>query len=375
VPLIKGKSKPAFEHNFKAEMKAGKPKDQSLAIAYDVKRRSNKKMAEGGEVTAKTESRPMPNKRYNDSRDLFQNDHAKASHEDSWTDTPTERQATASPKPKLQPIRPKIASSGVFKTRHLDAHGNPLDKDELHLEQRDPPASDKQQPPEYDNEKGPNRQGPSVSALKMKKMAEGGPVPHERRLEEYGPASEEDEVEHPAGLESDNDEMAPPESEYMAQHFEDGGEVSSGTTDIHDESNSKKMRGMSKGAESGGPSLSDALDNVKSELFGKAFGGKIGDEEDEEHHASIASAIMARRQKMAEGGQVDIEENAEEQPNEYYHENEDEVLKENYDEGMHSYHSETDDEDGRILPDEDEHENSMISAIRRKMAAKSPISR
>jgi hypothetical protein len=48
VPLMKRKSKKAFEHNIKAEMAAGKPQNQSLAIAYSVKRRAKK--ASGGTV-------------------------------------------------------------------------------------------------------------------------------------------------------------------------------------------------------------------------------------------------------------------------------------------------------------------------------------
>jgi hypothetical protein len=50
MPLIKSKSKPAFGKNVKAEMDAGKPQKQALAIAYSVKRRSPKKMAKGGKV-------------------------------------------------------------------------------------------------------------------------------------------------------------------------------------------------------------------------------------------------------------------------------------------------------------------------------------
>jgi hypothetical protein len=34
VPLIKSKSKKAFQSNIKAETNAGKPLDQALAIAY-----------------------------------------------------------------------------------------------------------------------------------------------------------------------------------------------------------------------------------------------------------------------------------------------------------------------------------------------------
>lgn len=48
MPLSKGKSNKSFVHNIKAELHAGKPRDQALAIAYSVKRRSHK--ANGGLV-------------------------------------------------------------------------------------------------------------------------------------------------------------------------------------------------------------------------------------------------------------------------------------------------------------------------------------
>jgi hypothetical protein len=38
MPLIKSKSKEAFGKNVKAEIKAGKPQKQAVAIAYAVKR-------------------------------------------------------------------------------------------------------------------------------------------------------------------------------------------------------------------------------------------------------------------------------------------------------------------------------------------------
>ena len=46
MPLMHGKSEKAFSHNVRAEMDAGKPQKQSLAIAYAMKRKG-KKMAEG----------------------------------------------------------------------------------------------------------------------------------------------------------------------------------------------------------------------------------------------------------------------------------------------------------------------------------------
>lgn len=57
MPLIKGKSKHAFEENIKSEIGAGKPKDQALAIAYSIKRKAaQKKMADGGPVLSGAES-------------------------------------------------------------------------------------------------------------------------------------------------------------------------------------------------------------------------------------------------------------------------------------------------------------------------------
>jgi len=49
MPLIKSKSKEAFSKNIKAEIKAGKPQKQAVAIAYAVKR--SVKKSDGGDVT------------------------------------------------------------------------------------------------------------------------------------------------------------------------------------------------------------------------------------------------------------------------------------------------------------------------------------
>lgn len=43
MPLIKSGSKKAFQKNVGKEIAAGKPKDQAVAIAYSVKRQSEKK--------------------------------------------------------------------------------------------------------------------------------------------------------------------------------------------------------------------------------------------------------------------------------------------------------------------------------------------
>ena len=42
MPLVKSASKEAFRKNIKAEVKAGKPPKQAVAIAYSVKRAAAK---------------------------------------------------------------------------------------------------------------------------------------------------------------------------------------------------------------------------------------------------------------------------------------------------------------------------------------------
>jgi hypothetical protein len=48
MPLVKSTSKEAFRKNVKAEVKAGKPLKQSVAIAYATKRAAAKKGKSSG---------------------------------------------------------------------------------------------------------------------------------------------------------------------------------------------------------------------------------------------------------------------------------------------------------------------------------------
>ena len=47
MPLVKSTSKAAFRKNIKAEVAAGKPVKQAVAIAYSTKRAAGKKMSKG----------------------------------------------------------------------------------------------------------------------------------------------------------------------------------------------------------------------------------------------------------------------------------------------------------------------------------------
>jgi hypothetical protein len=79
---------------------------------------------------------------------------------------------------------------------------------------------------------------------------------------------------------------------------------------------------------------------------------------------SVAKAIM--RKRMAEGGRVDIEENAEEMPNFYDELDEDSVGHTFVQDSIEDQPRDSN-EHGDSLMDEDEHDGRMISMIRQRM--------
>lgn len=112
-----------------------------------------------------------------------------------------------------------------------------------------------------------------------------------------------------------------------------------------------------------------------------AEGGEISDDMDQpsdeetmEHAASIAAGIMAKRahkQFMAVGGMVDIDENAEEQPNDMTSLNK-AALKENYDSDMDDVSQpEESNEHADEREEASENKHDRVSAIMKKR--KSPI--
>ena len=122
------------------------------------------------------------------------------------------------------------------------------------------------------------------------------------------------------------------------------------------------------------------LDPDKTKVFQKGFegyaeGGMVHDEEEIEHAASIAGAIMAKRRSakmMAEGGMVDIESNGMEEADPMDDMNE-ASLKENYDEELSDMDQPMDSNEHSEAIDEDKHD--MVSAIRAKMKMRSPITK
>lgn len=471
MPLIKSKSKKAFESNLKREMHEGKPLPQSLAIAYSVKRKAKKaaggsvesgskdmnmaeggrigpkhklvksqmndslsrpdyeeaitpgarekkpqykgighmpnyveqrekalkelgdrdnkpvqdgriKKAEGGAISAKTEKRPMPNDLHDDKLMESHNEAKKALLNSGWTDRPTERQAQANNGRMVKPIKqPRMVPSDAFSTRLRD--------EEADLEMSAKPGPYGEQPSRHDDEEGPDRQGPdNVDKAKPhsgpKAYAKGGKI----EKSDYNKPMHE-AIKHPNAL--SHDEMDLEDSESPS---EDEG---SANAHMRDEEGQNRQGPMHKKMP---PHYlasrmyhdDEANEDHDEEMNAASFaeGGHIGESQDnyadDGEHDSIAAACMARRDRlhaeidsgahdldeaamMAEGGEVDLSINHDEEPN-----NEDQMSfqalkKENYNSSNLDVEQP---EDSNLMGDseEDESENKhdRISAIRSRMA-------
>ena len=94
MPLEKGKSKEAFQHNIKAEIGAGKPVKQAVAIAYSQKRHSDIQATpkykstlqsyglsslknENGAVTSPQQARQIAAQKSGQSENMSYNDHVR----------------------------------------------------------------------------------------------------------------------------------------------------------------------------------------------------------------------------------------------------------------------------------------------------------
>jgi hypothetical protein len=235
------------------------------------------------------------------------------------------------------------------------------------------------------NEEGPDRQGPAVSDIERqhssgrKPYAEGGRVDSiakglqnltDEGLERYRKTNEETmnkQGVHPSMKKraAMYHEAALKAQEMRKPKMAEGGHVQFNEAEDSDDYESEHRNSA-----------------VSRTIYSNEMMDQPTEEHEEEMHDSLAAAIMAKRRKMmsgsgspdedravhmADGGMVDIESNAKEHPNRYYHQNEDVVLKENYDEDMHDVTQPMDSNEHSDDIDEDVHD--MISRIRAKMRA------
>lgn len=447
MPLMKKKSQKAFEHNLKAEMHAGKPQPQALAIAYSVKRRAKKASggkvqsgspdmnmaeggrisyegtagnpqprpdkgfgaiitrAEGGEVSAANERRPMPDNRYDDSKMISKNSGKKSPKSDNWLDQPTVAQAQSNNGRKVLPIaRPKMVPSNSFSTKLYNKEGM--------LEESAKPGPYGEQPEADMNEQGPKRQGPKVRDMedehstKAKPYAKGGEI--EQSDKKHPLSKYEDDLLDIPPSEDEGSSMAHSENEMDADGHGDD------VPDMEDEHST----GRKPYAKGGDIQYEEAMDNedhdtemnpAHDEHSADDSEMQPEDEEREEHHNSIAAAIMARKDRKAlqmsdsdmdemirlyEGGEImerrgkiksrdsiysddsdqaDLSRNADEDANEEDQLSFNALEKENYSEseGLRQLDSPMDSAqhgDDEERDSEDKHD--MISKIRSKMKKK-----
>lgn len=347
MPLIQSKSKKAFSKNIEAEMSAGKPQKQSLAIAYNIKRKNSKKMAKGGEVEASTEKRPMPDDLYSDAASAKRTNSNKALKDADWTGRPTVEQAQRPSKtPLSQPKGRSLLGS---------------DEEDDFIDSISPDDNYAEQPKSSYDEKGAKRQGPKVSDMASQHnngraaYAKGG------RVKDTG-----------AGLLERDDEADLMESAYPSSPSDQPKASYDESDDYGQEPNMADEEHPHTGE-----TEPDMLRRHAMELAHFAQGGDTNPKLQESHmepheEGSIAREIMGKRKAMSAGGEVDLEGNSEEDLN-----NEDDMsfdagLKEQYDlrqlkkQPMNSNQK----GDSREEDAENEHDESDVKQIRSKMKKK-----
>lgn len=306
-------------------------KDKSeLAIAYSVKRKPKKKMAEGGKVkneSAKSEARPMPEHTDDDAKMVGRNSGNKAPKNDRVSDDPTVKQAQKrSPTPLSQP---KMVGSDAFSVRNRDQH-----EENANQMAAFPPQTDRAQPQPRYNEIDAQKSGPKVPDMAAQ---------HNNGRQPYIKAIEDQYAQDIANA-----------NMRKEQSYAAGGMVESGSPDMdfHD-------------------------------------GGSVDEEREEMHDASVAAAIMSRkeRKKYAEGGEIhshpsiysddsdqaDLSRNADEDANEEDQLSFNALRKENYSEseGLELMDSPGDsNEHGDAREDAESDKHDKISKMRSRMNAK-----
>lgn len=314
MPLIQGKSRKAMSENIKTEMDTGKPQKQSIAIAYQVQRKNRKKKAMGGEILATTEKRAdIDNAK--DNRDMAmmaEGGRADLDMADETADAAADAQAL-----------------DMYKRIKRMAQGGLIE------------ASTEKRPSADDDD-----------------MMRG----HEKHSQDIN-FHDEDE----ANADRDNMSRGQPKG---SMHEQDEQFNKEKMVTIDDEMDERDMA-MRKNPPHGAPYKSPQANGPQGKLESMmAKGGMAGPMNPKLHEAmkgakSIAEAIRMK-QKYADGGEVDLSRNADEDFN-----NEDDLSwnalrKENYSESpaLDDLDYDTDKSIGHKM--DDDHDMDMVDKIRKK---------
>lgn len=381
MPLLKKKSRKAFEHNVKAEMDAGRPQNQALAISYSVKRKAKKasggtvesgskdmNYAEGGNVSASNERRPMPNNTYDDTAMANRNRGNKPPKNDQWTDNPTVKQAQ---KPSITKLsKPRMVESGVLRTKLYTQEGDLMDSAS--------PGEYKDQPSTDYNESGSNRQGPKVSDMadehstKRKPYAKGGmveqsdhdaaPNKYEDDLTDLPPSEDEGSMNAEGRNEQGPDRQGPRTPDLSLKMMADGGLA-------HDDSHEADIMEAA--------SIAAAI-MAKRKMQREDGMSGFKDMNAAEMYAEGGGILSEDSYQPSSSGQADMHRNHEEDSNAEDQMSFDALRKENYSSDNLDVENPEDSgqsDDEREEAAENDHDASITSKIRKKMKAKSAITR
>lgn len=347
MPLIQGKSDEARSKNIATEMKAGKPRKQSIAIAYSVQRKNKKKkMALGGAVESSIHSghsydrEPAMPKDKPDNKRPNESDYMG----DEWTAYKSGGEVLTE---KPNSPRPSQASTESEALNERAPRG----------------GSTHEQMAEYHEQEAAKHRMMSKGGM----YNEGGIAEFEGKAQEDGypgtPSPKEDNYRRPASAFIDTERWSDDEEPSRSAHYEGGGMI---------EDIMKKRKKMSDGGDVG-PTLGGVIgypgtpSSVK-----KAKGGSIqqADEAAEDMVANVMKRRKEKMMKMADGGEVDLEENSEEvstKPGPYDDYDVEAADHPQYDDTQISEQPEDSNEHGDEEEKSAENEHDMISAIRRRM--------
>lgn len=406
MPLIKSASKKAVGKNIEAEMSAGKPKKQSLAIALsvqDTNKKKKKKMADGGfvqdvkgdeasglayakkdgmgkknaegQVKAPSGERPMrspgpiPNASIKPLKTSINGQVvAKFNKDGEYNDNWFIKDPMADKEGRDNSKGQHFADGGMVDNGFdLDSEFSENDKENMMQEDRlkmkmnkrgadnaegdggqmpgspaDMDGPEEQMASGYDKRVS-NKMGRDNAASQMR-MAKGGMV--DSGSMDLDDAAEDDDVS----------------DAVMRKRYADGGQVDQSNVDKGLQSIRKAFGG-------------DQPSPQQPQPVNKAYGGEIMKElyDDEEDHSSereededLSDSIM--RKRYADGGMVDLEEESEEQPNEYDDLNEDAADMPQYDDDQLSDQPMDSNEHGDEYDDRDKSDQyDMIEKMRQRI--------
>ncbi len=353
MPLIKSRSKKAFSKNVAKEMDAGKPQNQALAIAYDVKRRSPKKMADGGETlgdlweatkkgvgmdydhsidkrpsgggTNSGSQKPIPSN-YDPSKDAYENQQK-----------PVGAMAEGGKVKKMMPKKSsRMVESSVIKSKRIDSSGMPMDEDDKDQEMIKKNSGDK---PLKDSDwtgRPTVRQAQEASPSSQKRPKiqgendfDGNELISADKPDGYGKQPKS------AYNEDEASKSGPKVPDMAREHsngrkpYAKGGKINDfENMDDAENDNLEHPSRLEDEDDSMGPSKDEYMDNDRmAPMFAEggmnsrpdkgwgaiivkpggggskpsapmAEGGMLDDEMEDERHSSIAAAIMAKRNQM-----------------------------------------------------------------------------